>query len=92
MFTLRGRWRAVARLISLRVGLPNRSTPWGSAGCDQPLTEIALMTAGIRLAIATPCFGGHVSTLYAASIFKLQRALRGIPEIELAIQLRDGTP
>lgn len=53
---------------------------------------VALMTAGIRLAIATPCFGGHVSTLYAASIFKLQRALRGIPEIELAIQLRDGTP
>jgi hypothetical protein len=48
------------------------------------------MTAGIRLAIATPCFGRQVSVLYAASIFKLQRALRANPDIELTIHLREG--
>lgn len=48
------------------------------------------MTDRIRLAIATPCFGGQVSSIYAASIFKLQRALRAVPEIELVIHLRDG--
>jgi hypothetical protein len=48
------------------------------------------MTDRVRLAIATPCFGGQVSSLYAASIFKLQRALRSIPEIELTIHMREG--
>ena len=48
------------------------------------------MTDRIRLAIATPCFGGQVSSLYAASIFKLQRALRSTPEVELVIHMREG--
>jgi hypothetical protein len=48
------------------------------------------MTDRVRLAIATPCFGGQVSSLYAASIFKLQRALYANPEIELVVHLREG--
>jgi hypothetical protein len=48
------------------------------------------MTDRVRLAIATPCFGGQVSSLYAASIFKLQRALQSVPQIELVVHLRDG--
>lgn len=48
------------------------------------------MSAGVRLAIATPCFGGQISTLYAGSIFKLQRALRATPDIELIIHMREG--
>jgi hypothetical protein len=48
------------------------------------------MTDRVRLAVATPCFGGQVSTIYAASIFKLQRVLRSTPEIEMTILLRDG--
>jgi hypothetical protein len=48
------------------------------------------MTDRARLAIATPCFGGQVSSLYAASIFKLQQALQSIPQIELVVHLRDG--
>jgi hypothetical protein len=48
------------------------------------------MTDCVRLAIATPCFGGQVSSLYAASIFKLQRALHGNPEIELVVHMREG--
>src|SRR5215472_15332163 len=48
------------------------------------------MTDRVRLAIATPCFGGQVSSLYAASAFKLQRALQSVPQIELVVHLRDG--
>jgi hypothetical protein len=48
------------------------------------------MTEAIKLVVATPCFGGQLSTLYFASMFKLQRALRDYPNVELAVQLRDG--
>src|SRR5215471_20134531 len=48
------------------------------------------MTDRIRLAVATPCFGGQVSSIYAAALFKLQRALQAIPQIELTVHLRDG--
>ena len=48
------------------------------------------MSDRVRLAIATPCFGGQVSSRYAASIFKLQRALRSVPEIELTVHMREG--
>jgi len=48
------------------------------------------MTDRVRLAIATPCFGGQVSSIYAASLFKLQRALHAVPDVELVVHLRDG--
>ena len=48
------------------------------------------MTDRVRLAVATPCFGGQVSSIYAASLFKLQRALQAVPDIELVVHLRDG--
>jgi len=34
------------------------------------------MTDRIHLVVATPCFGGQVSSIYAGSIFHLQRAVR----------------
>lgn len=48
------------------------------------------MTDSIHLFVATPCFGGQLSTLYFASMFKLQTALRAEPNIELTVRLRDG--
>jgi hypothetical protein len=48
------------------------------------------MTDRIHLVVATPCFGGQVSSIYASSIFHLQRAVRGKSNLELTIQLRDG--
>jgi hypothetical protein len=48
------------------------------------------MTDPIRLVIATPCFGGQVSTLYFSSMFHLQRQLYATPGIELTVQIRDG--
>jgi hypothetical protein len=48
------------------------------------------MTEQIHLVVATPCFGGQVSTIYANSIFQLQRAARSMSNLKLKIELRDG--
>ena len=48
------------------------------------------MTDRIHLVIATPCFGGQVSSIYASSIFRLQIALRSQPTVEFKVLLRDG--
>jgi hypothetical protein len=48
------------------------------------------MTERINLVVATPCFGGQVSSIYASSIFKLQRAVHNISNMELKVELRDG--
>jgi hypothetical protein len=48
------------------------------------------MSADINLVIATPCFGGQISVLYAGSIFKLQKALRATGAVDLKILFKDG--
>jgi hypothetical protein len=48
------------------------------------------MTEQIHLVVATPCFGGQVSSIYASSIFQLQRAARLKSNIELKVLMRDG--
>jgi len=48
------------------------------------------MTEQIHLVVATPCFGGQVSTLYVNSIFALQSAVRSLSNLRLKIELRDG--
>ncbi len=48
------------------------------------------MTEHFHLVVATPCFGGQVSSIYAGSMFQLQRALRSKPNIDLKVLMRDG--
>jgi len=48
------------------------------------------MTDQIHLVVATPCFGGQVSSIYAGSIFHLQRAVRSRPGIDFTVLMRDG--
>jgi hypothetical protein len=48
------------------------------------------MSEQMHLVVATPCFGGQVSTLYANSIFALQRAVRSLSNLTLKVELRDG--
>ena len=48
------------------------------------------MTDQIQLVIATPCFGGQVSSIYASSIFALQSAVRTKSNLDLKVHLRDG--
>ena len=47
-------------------------------------------TASVNLVIATPCFGGQISVLYAASLFKLQKAIRPYNDFSLKILFKDG--
>ena len=48
------------------------------------------MTDQIHLVVATPCFGGQVSSIYASSIFQLQRAVRAKSNVDLKVLMRDG--
>jgi len=48
------------------------------------------MTDPIRLVVATPCFGGQISSIYAKSIFQLQQAVQKLDGISLNVHLRDG--
>jgi hypothetical protein len=48
------------------------------------------MTEQVHLVVATPCFGGQVSTIYANAIFQLQRAVNAMSGIGLTVHLRDG--
>ena len=48
------------------------------------------MTDRIHLVVATPCFAGQVSSIYANSIFALQRALRAKSNVDFKMHLRDG--
>src|ERR1700751_4075042 len=48
------------------------------------------MTDQIHLVVATPCFGGQVSSIYASSILALQRSLRGMSNVGLTVHMRDG--
>ena len=48
------------------------------------------MTDGVHLVVATPCFGGQVSSIYAGSIFALQRAVQRMSNVDLKVLLRDG--
>src|SRR6516165_10183084 len=48
------------------------------------------MTERFQLAVATPCFGGQVSSIYAKSLFALQRAVHQMSNVELKVHLRDG--
>jgi hypothetical protein len=47
-------------------------------------------SARVNLVIATPCFGGQISILYAASIFKLQTLVRAYRDVSLKILFKDG--
>ena len=44
----------------------------------------------VNLVVATPCFGGQISVLYAASLFKLQKLLRTYSSINLKVLFKDG--
>src|SRR5246127_5642606 len=48
------------------------------------------MTEQIHLVVATPCFGGQVSSIYASSVFRLQSAIRSKSNLDLKVHFRDG--
>jgi hypothetical protein len=44
----------------------------------------------VNLVIATPCFGGQVSVLYTASLYKLQKLVRSYSDFNLKVLFKDG--
>jgi hypothetical protein len=50
----------------------------------------AALANQVNLVIATPCFGGQVSALYAASLFKLQQLIRSYGGLALKVLFKDG--
>jgi hypothetical protein len=70
-------------------GAPAGPGPAASATADTGPTA-APGAAPISLVIATPCFGGQISVLYAASLFKLQKVLRVYSGVNLKLLFKDG--
>lgn len=46
--------------------------------------------AGVNLVIATPCFGGQISVLYATSVFHLQRFVRAYTRFNFKVMFKNG--
>ena len=62
-----------------------------AASVDQAAAPpIAPASPLVNLVIATPCFGGQISVLYAASLFKLQNLVRTYKDFNLKILFKDG--
>ncbi len=66
----------------------NPASAPSAAGASAP--PIAPVAPAVNLAVATPCFGGQISVLYAASLFKLQNLVRGYRDFNLKILFKDG--
>ena len=50
----------------------------------------ATLPGSVNLVIATPCFGGQISVVYAASLFKLQKLVRSYTNFNLKVLFKDG--
>jgi hypothetical protein len=68
---------------------PIASRPVASTGAAPGSPTMAASPA-INLVVATPCFGGQISVLYATSLFKLQKALRTYRGVNLKVLFKDG--
>jgi hypothetical protein len=55
-----------------------------------PALPIAPASPTINLVVATPCFGGQISVLYAASLFKLQKLVRSYSQLNFKVLFKDG--
>jgi hypothetical protein len=71
--------------------MPTRLDSNTSQSCrpDSP-TPLAPSLPRTNLVVATPCFGGQISVLYAASLFKLQSLVRTYSGLNLKLLFKDG--
>jgi hypothetical protein len=72
-----------------------RSSPKPKAGVsatDAPTWAPPTVPAAptVNLVVATPCFGGQISVLYAASLFKLQKLVRSYSGFNFKVLFKDG--
>jgi hypothetical protein len=86
----------------LTAGIAGKTAEPGSVGVQSgqsrpaqsavavPGLPIAPAPPVVNLVVATPCFGGQISILYAASLFKLQNLVRNYKGFNLKILFKDG--
>jgi hypothetical protein len=55
-----------------------------------PATEPPSATTPVNLVVATPCFGGQISALFATSLLKLQSRARSYGGLSLKVFFKDG--
>ena len=63
------------------------AAPSGAAASSPPIAPSAPI---VNLVVATPCFGGQISVVYAASLFKLQSRLKAYRGLNLKVLFKDG--
>ncbi|MFZ0610409.1 MAG: hypothetical protein WAM75_22320, partial [Xanthobacteraceae bacterium] len=63
------------------------TAPSGSATTSPSIAPSAPI---VNLVVATPCFGGQISVVYAASLFKLQSRLKAYRGLNLKVLFKDG--
>jgi hypothetical protein len=69
------------------VGKPPAPAP--ATGADDAGSGAA-SAQSISLVVATPCFGGQISVHYAASLLRLQAAMRKYGNLNFKVQFKDG--
>jgi len=62
----------------------------GAAVSSVTAPPVAPASPTVNLVVATPCFGGQISVLYAASLFKLQRLVRSYSQFNFKVLFKDG--
>jgi hypothetical protein len=74
------------------VAAATKSSSGRFAGSDAvPAGFSETVSAGrVNLVVATPCFGGQISVLYAASLFKLQQLVHRYRDLNLKVLFKDG--
>ncbi len=78
---------AKAKELSGAQSAKTASTPAIAPAAAPP---IAPVSTSVNLVVATPCFGGQISVLYAASLHKLQNLVRAYKDFNLKIMFKDG--
>lgn len=75
---------------------PSAGRPAAPARAPKPLAAVTSSSPGpaasaaVNLVVATPCFGGQISIHYAASLLKLEKAVRGYGNLKLKVLFKDG--
>jgi hypothetical protein len=70
--------------------MPPAMSGLGASMAPASAPPLAPASPCVNLVVATPCFGGQISVLYAASLFKLQNLVRTYKDFNLKVLFKDG--
>ena len=70
--------------------MPDTATAAAPAAGSAPAAPRSANSGPINLVVATPCFGGQISAVYALSLLKLQTRMRGYRACSLKVLMKDG--